>query len=176
MLSVLRGVFMSACQSGESSYDERSYIDVDILARVHDFAKLGANNMMLSGLSQSEYLVLSVLYRHRCENPANVPNAVNVSKIAHFYNVSSPAVSRTLKALEDRGLISRDVDKANRRNTFVTMTKPGEEIYKQNSTVLFNYFHSVTEKFGREKLDTLLDLLSEFCTLINSEATLKQFK
>ena len=68
---------------------------------------------------------------------------LTVSELTAKLKAKGPAVSRTLKTLEDKGYIERDVNKADRRNTYVKLTASGEQkqeeqVRQQNEAVAKN--------------------------------------
>ena len=72
----------------------------------------------------------------RRQEMARNENGVYVSQLAKELKVSSPAVSRMLGILENKGPIGRDVDKDNRRNTYVYLTQQGEEEIAETERLL----------------------------------------
>ena len=58
---------------------------------------------------------------------------LTVSELTAKLKAKGPAVSRTLKTLEDKGYIERDVNKADRRNTYVKLRHPGNRSRKSAS-------------------------------------------
>ena len=54
--------------------------------------------------------------------------SVNVSELAEGLHVSMQSISRTLKSLENKGYIVREVDSDNRRNTLIKLSKKGNEL------------------------------------------------
>ena len=54
--------------------------------------------------------------------------SVNVSELAEGLHVSMQSISITLKSLENKGYIVREVDSDNRRNTLIKLSKKGNEL------------------------------------------------
>ena len=72
-----------------------------------------------------------------------------------------PAVSRTLKTLEDKGYIERDVNKADRRNTYVRLTASGEQKQEECEQIMSSFAHAVISKIDRDDMEQLIDCLNE---------------
>lgn len=72
-----------------------------------------------------------------------------------------PAVSRTLKTLEDKGYIERDVNKADRRNTYVKLTASGEQKQEECEQIMSSFAHAVISKIDRDDMEQLIDCLNE---------------
>jgi len=79
---------------------------------------------------------------------------LTVSELTAKLKAKGPAVSRTLKTLEDKGYIERDVNKADRRNTYVKLTASGEQI-------MSSFAHAVISKIDRDDMEQLIDCLNE---------------
>ena len=58
-------------------------------------------------------------------------NEINQDKIASRCNIDKGSVARSIKKLEDRGLVTREVDDNNRRQKKVHITPKGEETLRQ---------------------------------------------
>lgn len=73
-------------------------------------------------LNRLVYGELEVLYL------LNKNQALNPSKISNLLNRNPATVSRTIKTLEELGLITYENDKDNRRRIFVGLSKDGREM------------------------------------------------
>ncbi|WP_298557234.1 homoprotocatechuate degradation operon regulator HpaR [uncultured Aliiroseovarius sp.] len=71
-----------------------------------------------------------------------------------------PSLSRILKTLTERGLIERVADTDARRRR-VQITEEGRAKYLAMSQKAAGIYEDLEEKFGTEKMETLLDLLNE---------------
>ena len=90
-------------------YDER----LDFLTTFHSLAHLNFSPV-LSQTSQGEFFVLAAIRKlEKLETKKNN----GISGIADSLHVSSPAISRTITSLENKGLVQRNIDRLNRRNT-----------------------------------------------------------
>lgn len=126
---------------------------------------------LLSRTSQSEFLVMgAVLKLEQLHNSSNY----GISNIADSLYVSSPAISRTITSLENKGYVARYTDRLNRRNTNVKLTELGAEVFDAERARLSEFMNSVVERMGEEKLSQLLNLSNEL--LINVEKEIKSRK
>lgn len=126
---------------------------------------------LLSRTSQSEFLVMgAVLKLEQLHNSSNY----GISNIADSLHVSSPAISRTITSLENKGYVARYTDRLNRRNTNVKLTELGAEVFDAERARLSEFMNSVVERMGEEKLSQLLNLSNEL--LINVEKEIKSRK
>ena len=123
-----------------------------IIARMH---KLKFGNM-LTGISEIEFKTMSAISR------ISMSGDVKVSDIARYLELSAPAVSRTMKALEEKEYIERQTDKQDRRNTFVKLTKKGEEQQKAWMKSFEEFSEAIFARLGDEKSNQLLEDLEAF--------------
>lgn len=123
-----------------------------IIARLH---KLKFGNM-LTGVSEIEFKTMSAISR------ISKSSDVKVSDIARYLELSAPAVSRTMKALEEKEYIERQTDKQDRRNTFVKLTKKGEEQQKAWMKSFEEFSEAIFARLGDEKSNQLLEDLEAF--------------
>ena len=123
-----------------------------IIARLH---KLKFGNM-LTGVSEIEFKTMSAISR------ISKSGDVKVSDIARYLELSAPAVSRTMKSLEEKEYIERQTDKQDRRNTFVKLTKKGEEQQKAWMKSFEEFSEAIFARLGDEKSNQLLEDLEAF--------------
>lgn len=123
-----------------------------IIARMH---KLKFGNM-LTGVSEIEFKTMSAISR------ISKSGDVKVSDIARYLELSAPAVSRTMKSLEEKEYIERQTDKQDRRNTFVKLTKKGEEQQKAWMKSFEEFSEAIFARLGDDKSNKLLEDLEAF--------------
>ena len=123
-----------------------------IIARMH---KLKFGNM-LTGVSEIEFKTMSAISR------ISKSGDVKVSDIARYLELSAPAVSRTMKSLEEKEYIERQTDKQDRRNTFVKLTTKGEEQPKAWMKSFEEFSEAIFARLGDEKSNKLLEDLEAF--------------
>lgn len=71
-----------------------------------------------------------------------------------------PSLSRILKTLTERGLIER-VEDSDARRRRVQITEDGRAKYDAMSQKAAGIYEDLEDRFGTEKMETLLDLLNE---------------
>ena len=74
----------------------------------------------------------AILKLEKLHNSSNY----GISNIADSLHVSSPAISRTITALENKGYAVRYIDKLNRRNTNVKLTDLGVNLNLSNELLV----------------------------------------
>jgi DNA-binding MarR family transcriptional regulator len=108
---------------------EPSDESIAILARALSFALGRANRRMLAageGLGQGHLNALATVYRVGSIRPGD---------LAQREFVSAPTMTRTLRELEDRGLVTRTDDPVDGRSILISITEEGEhEVLLRRST------------------------------------------
>lgn len=86
---------------------------------------------------------------------------LTVSELTAKLKAKGPAVSRTLKTLEDKGYIERDVNKADRRNTYVKLTASGKQKMAECEQIMNSFAHAVISKIDRDDMERLIGCMNE---------------
>lgn len=134
----------------------------------HRFGKT-AMEMSLPEISKSEYMLLNAIYKMEREADKNTDKKAHVSYLAKTMCVAPPAISRSLKTLENKGYIARTVDEKDRRNTRVTITKAGNELRDQIERMLKEHMEHITESVGQTDMRELIRLLDNLCVATEKE-------
>ena len=135
--------------TGNMSYSQKF---TAIIARIH---KLKVGNM-LTGVSEIEFKTMSAISR------ISKSGDVKVSDIAKYLELSAPAVSRTMKSLEEKEYIERHTDKQDRRNIIVKLTSKGEDRQKIWMKEFEEFSEAVFTRLGEAKSNQLLEDLETF--------------
>lgn len=94
--------------------------------------------------------------------PENFCGGVKVSWLVKKSHVPASAVSRTLRTLEQKGFIERTVDKADRRNTFVSLTEAGFSINREIDNIMEGFADAVFGNMGEETMQKMNGYLKQF--------------
>ena len=113
---------------------------------------------ILTDITPSEFAVLC----RAADHPKRHGSPATVAGIASLVNVSVPAVSRTLRALQQKELIERSVDETDRRNIRVTLTARGQDILEENMRRVVAKLNSILSVFSQEEMRTIAELYSKF--------------
>lgn len=128
-------------------------------------------------MPKAEFFVLGILHRHIELHPD--AGGMYPSQLAAIMHVSPQAASRTFKALEGKGLIRREADPEDRRNTYIRITEEGQRLQSEAIERMQGFLGKVFEAMGEEDLtrlfalwNRLLDIMErEFDHFENGEAT-----
>ena len=84
---------------------------------------------------------------------------MNQEKISKRCNINKGAVARSIKKLEDKGLIIREIDENNRRQNKVSLTDKGEETLNESIKILNTWEDEVILEKGYIEKELLQKIL-----------------
>lgn len=105
-----------------------------------------------SGVTEQKWRVLRVLE----ETGQIEPTVIASEACLHL-----PSLSRILKSMESDGLVQRKEDLEDRRKTLVAISDAGRAILARHAEQSAAIFAGLEERMGKEKIETVLDLLEE---------------
>ena len=76
---------------------------------------------------------------------------INQEKIATRCNINKGAVARSIRKLEEKGLVTRQIDDANRRQNIISLTDKGEETLTESINLLKKWEKEVFDQNIIEK-------------------------
>jgi homoprotocatechuate degradation regulator HpaR len=85
----------------------------------------------------------------------NDRGATDATGLAEVGLLHAPSVTRILKELEERKLITREPDANDRRRTLVALSPEGREIVKVISRHVMHVMREYAERFGSQRLERL---------------------
>ena len=141
-------------------------IQEEFLRTASRFGKM-RYDVLFHDMSKREFEMLTVIYRYMEENAEE--KGIYVSKLANMLRVTSPAVSRMIGILEEKGYIGRDVDKEDRRNTYVYLTDAGRRIRKVTEDTMQELMKKVVVRMGNEDMQELILLWNRLADIMEEE-------
>lgn len=118
-------------------------------------------------LKPPEFFALCILTQFHKLHP-DVPG-MYVSAFAKELNVPAPAASKLLNVLENNGWITRMIDPASRRNTFIVVTQAGMDIHRSERSHSIGVGSRIFERMGTENTAALLTGIDQILTIIEEE-------
>lgn len=116
---------------------------------------------MLPEISHGDFGILKMI--NQCVKYCkDATESIRVSDIVRHTKMPPPAVSRSLRTLEEKEYIVRTVDKIDRRNTYVELTSKGEEVLKKAETVMSDFADEVFGQMGDETIRKMNRYLRQF--------------
>ncbi len=129
---------------------------------MHQFKKLNVS-AMIPGISSSEFSIMGTILRMG-EN-----GRITSSQLAAKTRMLPPAVSRTLRGLEEKGYVERTVDKKDRRNTYVSLTEKGWKKGEEVRDRMHDFGCSVMSQLKEEDVDQLVAYLDNIYEIAEKE-------
>lgn len=86
---------------------------------------------------------------------------INQEKIAERCNINKGAVARSIKKLEEKNLIKREVDSNNRRQNKVSLTDEGDRVLEKSIEIFNNWENEVFKDYSQEEKLLLRKTLKE---------------
>lgn len=119
------------------------------------------------GVSHQEYVVLEMVGKYMQEHP-NQPG-VYISELVRIQKTSPPAISRTLRSMEEKGWIEKETDANDRRNTFIRLTAAGEKKRRKAADEINEFVDSVIARLGEEKMVNMIAIWEEMENIMLDE-------
>lgn len=96
-------------------------------------------------------------------------NKIHLNKLREFMNIAPSTITPIITSLEEKGYVVREIDKEDRRNIYVHLTKKGIQHTKTMQSGLINNINEYIKFMGKEDTD-------EFIRLINKTNEYANFK
>lgn len=141
-----------------------------LLETLNLFRKLNISSI-LPEVSHGEFCVLKTI---KMCNEKNGMENVKISDLADRLELAPPSVSRTLNALENRGLVKKVTDSGDRRNTNVELTNEGVELVNQSDNILQDFAEAVVGQMGSEELERLNEYFVKLYYIAKQELELRK--
>ena len=103
-------------------------------------------------LTEQQWRVLRVL--------ASVSTALEVGQVVEATNLLAPSLSRILKDLEARGLVTRSAVEQDQRRAQIGLSATGFELVKKIAPQSEALYNKIEASFGQTELTHLLDQLA----------------
>lgn len=144
------------------------------------FRKLHFSSLM-DDLNHSEFAILkAIAYEeiHPCSSTekCNTDNRISTSDLAKKIRVSPPSISRSLKAMEEKGLITRQINPNDRRNTYILLTEFGKNKLFSAEQVMIDFTNSVLSQMDPDHLEQLIQYLHDFYEISQNEFNARKNK
>lgn len=125
------------------------------------------HSLPMGGLPMGEFFMLQLIQRR--EGTGTDRRKVYVSQLTQCTHVSAPAVSRTLRRLEGKGLVQRQTDPEDRRTTYVVLTGEGLALLEVCRQQMEELGRRVAARMGSEELSALAAQLDRLTDTVQEE-------
>jgi homoprotocatechuate degradation regulator HpaR len=90
---------------------------------------------------------------------------LDASDVAERACILAPSLTRIIKALEDRGFITRQQDVIDKRRAMLAITAAGVAMIGEVTPGAHAIYASIQERYGAHRIEQLLDLLDDLVKL-----------
>lgn len=90
---------------------------------------------------------------------------VDASEMAERAFILAPSLTRIIRSLEERGIITKTRDENDGRRVLLQITPAGLAIIKEVAPESRLIYQMIEERFGRERIDQLLDMLDDLAAI-----------
>lgn len=138
----------------------KQFLENSYRYRSHDHQKKFEDSM------HGEAFAMSYILRQGCP--------VLPSDISSAMNISSARVAAMLNNLESKGLLTRQIDKADRRRVLVELTQDGIEFAKAHNSAVTNYIIKTLKSLGEHDAKELVRIIGKLAELGSKIVNKKQ--
>lgn len=139
-------------------------LHAELFTAMSQFRKLRIGDMF-PDMAKSDCMLLMAI----AGSDAQKEESVTVSELAERVHAQNSAVSRSLRNLEEQGLIERTVNRADRRNTCVTLTEKGKKKQEEIAATMGEFGRSVVSQMSDEDVRRLTACLKEMYEIARQE-------
>lgn len=137
------------------------------------FKKLHISSV-LPGINVADLSTLKTLKKLERSHEAD-GSGVSVSEIVGELNVPAPAVSRSLRSLEEKDYVLRYTNKKDRRNTCVELTDQGEAVLEESMEIMCDLGDAVFRQMGEEDMERMIAYFVKFQNVAKTEIEKRRY-
>lgn len=128
----------------------------------------GKIRSLFKNISIPEYIALYNIMQNN-EDSSIYGERTYLKELSAKMELSMRQTSKMIGELRDRGLVTWSHDGNGKDGTYVTITESGKKLLETQEATVKEYYGRVIEKYGKENLIHLLQLMKELETVMSSE-------
>ena len=90
---------------------------------------------------------------------------LDATEVAEKAFILAPSLTRMLRSLEERGLITREKDEADGRRVLLALAPAGQAVIDEVMPDSRRVYADIDARFGKKRIEALLDMLEELAAL-----------
>ncbi len=90
-------------------------------------------------------------------------------KIGPLMGLEPRSLTRLLKSMEEKGLITRQVDKNDKRSVRVLLTKQGKKMKEKSRETVLRFNEAVREEVAEEKLTVFFEVVQKINQIVDRD-------
>lgn len=149
---------------------ENGNMNNHLVCLFHKFHKLRLLDKVVK-LSKSEFIILDKMMKMKAEG--DLEPKETISNMAKYMSTTTPAASKMLSTIEDKGYVKRVYDKEDKRLTYVTMTDEGELAILEAYKSFDEFTKKVFDRMGEKDLQQFAKLFSKLLEMMEEEVIKK---
>ena len=119
-------------------------------------------------LSLREYVALYIMIPES-ENCQDADGKIYLKDLADKMELTVRRTSKMIEKLSDGGLVRWSYDGNGSRGTYVKISEKGKKRFQEQESILKQCYEKVMDKFGKDNLILLLQLMKQFDVLVSDE-------
>lgn len=119
------------------------------------------------GVTHGEFIVLERI--HGNSRQYGEIFGAHASDLVRELEISPPALSRMLRTLEKKGMLVRESDRIDRRNTCVCLTGQGRRVQEEGHKKLVDFARVTVEHMGEAQMAELILLWNRLADVLQTE-------
>ncbi len=137
--------------------EKKEELAIKLMNTFREFKKSNFHNNSPSELTPGQIGMLHLIY-YQGNNQAI---GISVSQISELSKQTASGVTQSINFLENEKLVTRTIDKNDRRIIRVKITPPGLKLVEEHHQSLLNLSYEFIENLGEEKISTFIDILED---------------
>lgn len=109
-------------------------------------------------VTEQQWRVVRVIYE---------AGTLDASEVAERAFILAPSLTRMIRSLEERGFISKHKDESDGRRVLLRIAPAGEALIHEVTPDSRKIYAEIEARFGRQRMDALLELLDELASYRN---------
>ena len=119
-------------------------------------------------LNEADYILLHIIMETAREHEI-YEGKTYLKDLSEKMMLTIRQTSKLISKLKERGLVKWSHDGDGNEGTYVTITDEGRKLMEQQQSVYKEYYGNVINKFGKDNLIELLNLMKQLETVMYSE-------
>lgn len=119
-------------------------------------------------INEADYIVLHII-RDAAKEQEIYEGKTYLKDLSEKMELTIRQTSKLAGRLSEQGLVKWSHDGDGNEGTYVTLTEQGTKLLEQQQDIYKEYYGNVIEKFGRDNLIELLNLMKQLETVMHSE-------
>ncbi len=95
---------------------------------------------------------------------------LEISELANRIYILKPSLTRILRNLQQRGLISRKKSNQDQRYAYISITDKGYRLFREVAPKSEQEYARITERFGADRLEELYQILDELSSVLSEDS------